>query len=39
MFIGFMAALLVAGVSKRVAGHAVADVDLGHHPAEVFRII
>src|SRR5271165_2438289 len=39
MFIGLIAALLIAGVSKRVTGHAVANVDLGHHPAEVLRII
>src|SRR5579862_6513032 len=39
MFIGLIAALLIAGVSKRVAGHAVANVDLGHHPAEVLRVV
>src|SRR5215469_15683148 len=39
MFIGLIAALLVAGVSERVACNAAADVYLGHHPAEVLGVI
>src|SRR5579864_8301520 len=47
IFFGLIAALLVAGVSKRAAGScchprwddAVADVNLGHHSTEIFGIV
>jgi hypothetical protein len=39
MFILLIAALLIADIPIGVARHAVADVDLGHHPAEVLRVV
>jgi hypothetical protein len=38
--ISLIAALLITGVSECVAtGHAVADVDFGHHAAEIFGVV
>src|SRR3974390_781845 len=39
MFFGFIAALLIAGVTKCASGHAVADMHLGHKTAEVLCIV
>src|SRR3974377_1847756 len=40
MFFGLIAALLIAGITERTAASdAIADVDLGHHSAEVLCIV
>src|SRR3984957_9645074 len=40
MYVAPIAPLLIAGVAERVAaGHAVANVNLGHHAAEVLCVV
>src|SRR3974377_545131 len=39
IFFGLIAALLIAGVTECAAGHAVADMDLGHQTTEILCVV
>src|SRR5215469_7783265 len=39
MLFDLIAALLIAGVTECAAGHAVADMDLGHHSTEILCVV